>query len=54
MMRNFKISSQVTHRNALSLDKYLRDISKIPLLSAKEEDELIGRINRDDRLALGE
>ena len=53
-MRNFKISSQITNREEQSLDKYLREISKIPLLTAEEEDEVTGRINNNDRLALDE
>lgn len=53
-MRNFKISKQVTNRENLSLDKYLREISKIPLLTSEEENELAGRISISDRLALDE
>jgi RNA polymerase primary sigma factor len=46
-MRNFKITNQLTNRESISLEKYLREISKIPLLTAIEEDELTGRINSD-------
>ena len=53
-MRNFKISSQITDRENLSLDKYLRDISKIPLLTTEEENELTGRMDKNDRLAVNE
>lgn len=52
-MRNFKVSNQLTNRENISLDKYLREISKIPLLTADEEDELAGRIN-SDRAAMHE
>ncbi len=50
-MRNFKVSNQLTNRENISLEKYLRDISRIPLLTAAEEDELVGRINIDDKAA---
>ena len=53
-MRNFKISSQITNREDLSLDKYLREISKIPLLTAEEENELVGRMGNNDRLVVNE
>jgi RNA polymerase primary sigma factor len=53
-MRSFKISQQVTNRENLSLDKYLREISKIPLLTSEEENELAGRISISDRFAMDE
>ena len=53
-MRNFKISSQITNREDLSLDKYLREISKIPLLTAEEENELVGRMGNNDRQVVNE
>lgn len=46
-MRNLKITNQLTNRESISLEKYLREISKIPLLTAIEEDELTGRISSD-------
>jgi RNA polymerase primary sigma factor len=53
-MRIFKISNQITNRENISLEKYLSEISKIPLLTADEEDELAGRISNSDKAALHE
>jgi RNA polymerase primary sigma factor len=53
-MRIFKISNQITNRENISLEKYLSEISKIPLLTAAEEDELAVRINNNDKSALHE
>jgi len=51
-MRQLKIIKQVTHREDLSVDKYLHEISKEDLLSAEEEVELARRIKDDDEEAL--
>ncbi|HLV14294.1 MAG TPA: RNA polymerase sigma factor RpoD/SigA [Xanthomarina sp.] len=51
-MRQLKITKQVTNRESKSLDKYLQDISKIPLITADEEVELAQRIREGDQLAL--
>jgi RNA polymerase primary sigma factor len=51
-MRQLKITKQVTNRESKSLDKYLQDISKIPLITAEEEVELAQRIHQGDQLAL--
>jgi RNA polymerase primary sigma factor len=51
-MRQLKITKQVTNREAKSLDKYLKDISKIPLITADEEVELAQRIRQGDQVAL--
>lgn len=51
-MRQLKITKQVTNREDKSLDKYLHDISKIPLITADEEVELAQRIKKGDQLAL--
>ncbi|MFH4968569.1 RNA polymerase sigma factor RpoD/SigA [Gaetbulibacter sp. M240] len=51
-MRQLKITKQVTNRESKSLDKYLQDISKIPLITADEEVELAQRIKKDDQRAL--
>jgi RNA polymerase primary sigma factor len=53
-MRNLKIFKQVTTRDNLSLDMYLREISKIPLLTVEEENEITRRIDIGDRLALNQ
>ncbi|WP_370478768.1 sigma-70 family RNA polymerase sigma factor [Tamlana flava] len=51
-MRQLKITKQVTNRESKSLDKYLQDISKIPLITAEEEVELAQRIKKGDQQAL--
>ncbi|MCF7559210.1 RNA polymerase sigma factor RpoD/SigA [Sabulilitoribacter multivorans] len=51
-MRQLKITKQVTNRESKSLDKYLQDISKIPLITAEEEVELAQRIKKGDQRAL--
>jgi RNA polymerase primary sigma factor len=51
-MRQLKITKQVTNREDKSLDKYLQDISKIPLITADEEVELAQRIREGDQVAL--
>ena len=53
-MRNLKIFKQVTNRDNLSLDMYLREISKIPLLTVEEENEITRRIDIGDRHALNQ
>ena len=51
-MRQLKITKQVTNRESKSLDKYLQDISKLPLITAEEEVELAQRIRKGDQKAL--
>lgn len=51
-MRQLKITKQVTNRESKSLDKYLQDISKLPLITADEEVELAQRIRKGDQVAL--
>ncbi|MCB0446363.1 MAG: RNA polymerase sigma factor RpoD/SigA [Gelidibacter sp.] len=51
-MRQLKITKQVTNRESKSLDKYLQDISKLPLITADEEVELAQRIKKGDQVAL--
>ncbi|MGR7812424.1 sigma-70 family RNA polymerase sigma factor [Lacinutrix undariae] len=51
-MRQLKITKQVTNRESKSLDKYLQDISKLPLITAEEEVELAQRIREGDQVAL--
>ncbi|WP_142785000.1 sigma-70 family RNA polymerase sigma factor [Changchengzhania lutea] len=51
-MRQLKITKQVTNRESKSLDKYLQDISRIPLITASEEVELAQRIREGDQQAL--
>jgi RNA polymerase primary sigma factor len=51
-MRQLKISRQFTNRDNKSLDKYLSDISRIPMVNAEEETELAQRIKEGDQSAL--
>lgn len=51
-MRQLKITKQVTNREAPSLDKYLREIGKVSLLTPDEEVKLVHKIRNGDRKAL--
>ena len=52
MMRQIKISNSITNRDSASLERYLADIAKAPLITADEEVELARRIKNGDRAAL--
>ena len=51
-MRQLKITNSITSRGSQSLEDYLNDISKQPLLTTEEEVKLAQRIRNDDREAL--
>lgn len=51
-MRQLKISKSITNREAASLDKYLQEIGKVPLLSPEEEVVLITQIKKGNKVAL--
>jgi len=51
-MRHLKINEQITKREAPSLDKYLREIAKVKLLTPDEEVLLARKIQQGDRKAL--
>jgi RNA polymerase primary sigma factor len=51
-MRQLKITSNITSRESLALDKYLSDIARIELLTVEEEAELARRIRSGDEDAL--
>ncbi|WP_127137630.1 sigma-70 family RNA polymerase sigma factor [Flagellimonas oceanensis] len=51
-MRPLSISKQITARDTLSLNKYLGDISRIPMITEEEEVDLAVRIRQGDNVAL--
>lgn len=51
-MKTFKIKNRITSRDSDAVEKYLRDISKIDLISAEEEVELSNKIKKGDIKAL--
>lgn len=51
-MRQLKISRQFTNRENKSLDKYLSDISRVPMINSEEEVELAQAIRAGDQSAL--
>jgi RNA polymerase primary sigma factor len=53
-VRQLKISTKITSRDSISLDKYLSEISKISILTADEEVALAQRIKSGDQNALEE
>src|SRR6187399_2167309 len=52
IMRQLKITKQVTNRETASLDKYLQEIGKVDLITADEEVELAQKIKAVDQRAL--
>jgi RNA polymerase primary sigma factor len=52
MLRQLKISKSITNRDTASLDKYLSDISVLPMISAEEESQLAREIRDGDQRAL--
>ncbi len=52
IMRQLKITKQVTNRDDASLDKYLLEIGRVDMISPEEEVELAKRIKKGDRKAL--
>jgi RNA polymerase primary sigma factor len=51
-MRQLKILKSITNRDTASLDKYLSDISKLPMVTVEEETILARRIREGDQQAL--
>ncbi|MCC6385184.1 MAG: sigma-70 family RNA polymerase sigma factor [Bacteroidia bacterium] len=51
-MRQLRITKLVTNRDTASLDKYLNEIGKLPLITAEEEIVLAKRIKQGDHEAL--
>ena len=50
-MRQLMITKSITNRQTKSLDKYLKDISKIELITVDEEIKLAQRIKKGDETA---
>lgn len=51
-MRQLKISQSITNRGSASLDKYLQEISKVPMISPEEEIQLAQNIRSGDEAAV--
>ena len=51
MMRQLKITKSITNRESASLDKYLQEIGREPLISVEEEVQLAQRIKKGDTVA---
>jgi RNA polymerase primary sigma factor len=51
-MRQLKISKSITNRESASLDKYLQEISREPMITVEEEVQLAQRIRQGDHRAL--
>ncbi|MES2112656.1 MAG: RNA polymerase sigma factor RpoD/SigA [Bacteroidota bacterium] len=51
-MRQLKISESITNRETASLNQYLSDIAKIPMVTAQEEVILTQKIREGDQAAL--
>jgi len=51
-MKEFKITTSITKREEASMEKYLRDINKIKMVSPEEEVSLAQRIHMGDKTAL--
>ena len=48
LMRQLKVTQSITNRNSASLDKYLSEISKIPMITPDKEIELTCAIKNGD------
>jgi RNA polymerase primary sigma factor len=51
-MRQLKIATQITNRDSQAVEKYLQDISRIPMINAEEETVLAQKIRIGDNVAL--
>jgi RNA polymerase primary sigma factor len=51
-MKQLKITTKITSRDSFSIDKYLSEISKLPMLSEEEEVEVARRIREGDSAAM--
>jgi RNA polymerase primary sigma factor len=51
-MKQLKITTKITSRDSFSIDKYLSEISKLPMLTEEEEVEVARRIREGDEAAM--
>lgn len=51
-MRQLKIATQITNRDSQAVEKYLQEISKIPMINPEEETTLAQKIKMGDQRAL--
>src|SRR5229473_452316 len=51
-MRQLNIATQITNRDSQAVEKYLQEISKIPMITPEEETVLAQRIKMGDQKAL--
>lgn len=51
-MKHLKITSKITTRDSYSIDRYLSEISKLPLLSDNEEIELAQLVKGEVQMLL--
>ncbi|MCB0508387.1 MAG: sigma-70 family RNA polymerase sigma factor [Chitinophagales bacterium] len=51
-MKQLKITTKITSRDSYSIDKYLTEISKLPMLSEEEEVEVAKKIRNGDTAAM--
>ena len=51
-LRQLKITKQITSRDSLSLNKYLNEISSMPMMTAEEEKEVAILISKGDEKSL--
>lgn len=51
-MRQLKISKSITNRESASLEKYLQEIGREPIITVEEEAELAKRVKQGDQQAL--
>ena len=51
-MRQLKIATQITNRDSQAVEKYLQEISKIPMITPEEENSLAKQIHQNNQKAL--
>ena len=51
-MKQLKITTKITSRDSFSIDKYLNEISKLPMLSEEEEVIVAKKIRDGDHEAM--